>query len=71
MAVVYKAPGLIWDEGEIPACHYCKAKADKVTLYGTDVMDWVVCDKDHCRIKLAKESIRGRVTKIRVRKDSY
>ena len=61
----YEGPGLIWDEGEIPACHYCRKKVTVVRLQVTNVDDWVICYSAVCLVKLAKENLRGAVRLVR------
>lgn len=51
----WKSPGMLWDEGEVPHCHYCGAVAkmsgrpdESVYLHETPVSGIVVCEKYEC-----------------------
>lgn len=62
MKRTFESNGMIWDDGEIPACSYCGRNIDEADgLWETPYSGQLCCEDKECRIQLADESCEREV----------
>ena len=59
----FKCDGMLWNDGDIPTCSYCKKDFDKVdSLHETPYSGGLCCDDAKCRERLLESCLMSEVT---------
>lgn len=59
---VFACQGMLWNDGDVPRCSYCKENYDNVvSLHETPLSGGLVCDDRDCRDKLLTNILTEKV----------
>ena len=59
---VFESNGMLWNEGDIPACSYCNRDFDEVeSLHETPFSGDTCCEQQECREQLLENVLSDQV----------